>query len=192
MLRRLYDLTLSLAGHRHAMPALATVSFAESSVFPVPPDALMIPMILARPRRAWAIALVCTLASVAGALLGYFIGWALFESVGQWVLDLYGKADEFDAFAERYNEWGAWAVLVAGVTPFPFKVITIASGVTGLSLPIFIVSSILARAARFFLVAAVLRVFGDSARDFIERRLGLMFTLFCVALIGGFYVIKYV
>ncbi|EYD71844.1 YqaA family protein [Limimaricola hongkongensis] len=191
MLRRIYDMTISLAAHRHALPALGAVSFAESSVFPIPPDALMIPMILARPRRAWLIALVCTLASVAGALLGYWIGAALFETVGQWVLDLYGKAEKFEEFRLRYNDWGAWAVLIAGVTPFPFKVITIASGVTGLSLPIFILSSIIARAARFFLVAAILRRFGDPARDFIERRLGLVFTLFCAMLFAGFYATRY-
>ncbi len=191
MLRPLYNRTLALAGHRHALPALAGVSFVESSVFPIPPDALMIPMILARPRRAWIIALVCTLASVAGALLGYWIGLALFDTVGQWVLDLYGKAAAFDAFAARYNTWGAWAVLIAGVTPFPFKVITIASGATGLSLPVFIVSSLVARSLRFFLVAAILRVFGDRARDFIDRRLGLVFTVACVLLLGGFYATRY-
>ncbi len=191
MLRRFYDMTISLAGHRHALPALGAVSFAESSIFPIPPDALMIPMILARPRRAWVIALVCTLASVAGALLGYWIGAALFDSLGQWVLDLYGKAEKFEEFRLRYNDWGAWAVLVAGVTPFPFKVITIASGVTGLSLPVFILSSIIARAARFFLVAAILRVFGDVARDFIERRLGLVVTVFCAMLFAGFYATRY-
>lgn len=191
MLRRIYDKTISLAAHRHALPALGAVSFAESSVFPIPPDALMIPMIVARPRRAWIIALVCTLASVAGALLGYWIGAVLYSTVGEWVLALYGKSDKFEEFVVSYREWGAWAVLIAGVTPFPFKVITIASGVTGLSLPVFILSSIIARAARFFLVAAILRVFGDVARDFIERRLGLVFTVFCAMLFAGFYATRY-
>ncbi len=191
MLRYLYDRTLSLAGHRHALPALATVSFVESSVFPIPPDALMIPMILARPKKAWTIALVTTLASVFGGLLGYWIGFALFESVGRYVLELYGKSDAFDEFAVRYNAWGAWAVLIAGVTPFPFKVITIASGATALSLPVFIVSAVAARALRFFLVAAILRVYGQRARDFIERRLGLVFTVATVLLFAGFYATKY-
>ena len=191
MLRRFYDMTISLAAHRHAVPALGAESFAESSVFPIPPDALMIPMILARPRKAWMIALVCTLASVAGALLGYWIGAAFFDSIGQWVFDLYGKAEKFETFKLTYNAWGAWAVLIAGVTPFPFKVITIASGVTGLSLPVFIVSSLVARAARFFLVAAILRRFGDPARDFIERRLGLVFSAFCAMLFAGFYAMRY-
>ena len=191
MIRRLYDWTLSLASSRHALWALAIVSFAESSVFPIPPDVLMIPMILARPRQAFVIAGVSTVASVLGALLGYAIGALLFETVGQPILDFYHKGEDFDAFALRYNDWGAWAVLIAGVTPFPFKVITIASGVTGLSLTVFVVASILARAARFFLVAALLRRYGDPIRDFIERYLGLVFVAFCILLAGGLYLVKY-
>ena len=190
MLRRLYDWTMSLSRSPRAMWALGVVSFVESSVFPIPPDVLMIPMIIARPRRAFLIATVATLTSVLGALLGYYIGAALFETVGRPVLDFYGKAAEFEAFALKYNDWGAWAVLVAGITPFPFKVITIASGVTGLSLPVFIVASLIARAFRFFLVAALLWRFGAPIQGFIERRLGLVFTLFCVLLIGGFALLK--
>ena len=190
MLRRLYDWTMSLSRSPRAMWALGIVSFVESSVFPIPPDVLMIPMIIARPRRAFLIATVATLTSVLGALLGYYIGAALFETVGRPVLDFYGKAAEFDAFALKYNAWGAWAVLVAGITPFPFKVITIASGVTGLSLPVFVVASLIARAFRFFLVAALLWRFGAPIQDFIERRLGLVFTLFCVLLIGGVALLK--
>ena len=191
MIRRLYDWTLSLAGDRRAEPALAAVSFIESSVFPIPPDVMMIPMVLARPLAAWRIAAICTVASVAGALLGYLIGWGFFEAIAQPILDFYGKGDEFAAFAERYNRWGAWAVLIAGITPFPFKVITIASGATGLSLPIFIVSSIIARGFRFFMVAGLLRLFGAPIRDFIELRLGLVFTGFCVLLVGGFAMVRY-
>ena len=190
MLRRLYDWTMSLSRSPRALWALGIVSFIESSVFPIPPDVLMIPMIIARPRRAFLIAAVATLASVLGALLGYYIGAALFETVGRPVLDFYGKGTEFDAFAVKYNDWGAWAVLVAGITPFPFKVITIASGVTGLSLPVFIVASLIARAFRFFLVAALLWRFGAPIQGFIERRLGLVFTLFCVLLVGGFALLK--
>jgi len=191
MIRRLYDWTLSLARHRHALWALAFVAFIESSVFPIPPDVLMIPMILAAPRRAFLIAGVATLASVLGAYLGYFIGWGLLESVGRPVLDFYGKGAAFDEFAERYNDFGAWAVLIAGVTPFPFKVITIASGATGLSLLVFTVSTLIARALRFFLVAALLWKFGAPIRDFIERRLGLVFVVFCVLLVGGFYLVRF-
>ncbi len=191
MIRRLYDWTLGLAQHPHALWALAIVSFVESSVFPIPPDILMIPMIIARPNRAFLIASVCLVASVLGGLLGYYIGYGLFESVGRPVLEFYGKDAYFEDFRTRYNEWGAWAVLIAGVTPFPYKVITILSGATSLSLPVFIVASILARGLRFFVVAALLWKFGAPIRDFIERRLGLMFTLFVVILLGGFALVKY-
>jgi membrane protein YqaA with SNARE-associated domain len=191
MIRKLYDWTLSLAGHPRALWALAIIAFVESSFFPIPPDVLMIPMIIAAPTRAFRIAAVATVASVLGGLFGYAIGALLFETVGQPILDFYGKADAFDSFATRYNDWGAWAVLIAGVTPFPFKVITIASGATGLSLPVFILSAILARALRFFVVAALLWKFGPPIRDFIEKRLGLMFAIFCVLLIGGFYLVRY-
>lgn len=189
MLRGLYDWTMRLAEGRHAIWALAVIAFVESSVFPIPPDVLMIPMILAAPSRAWLIAAVATVASVLGGLLGYYIGWGLFEAVGQPILDFYGKGEAFESFAARYNEYGAWAVLVAGVTPFPFKVITIASGVTALSLPVFIASSVIARALRFFLVAALLWKFGPPVRIFIEKRLGLVFAVFCALLVGGFLLI---
>ncbi|SHE53676.1 membrane protein YqaA, SNARE-associated domain [Loktanella atrilutea] len=192
MLRRLYDWTMSLSRSPYALWALAIVSFVESSVFPIPPDVLMIPMIIARPRRAFLIAAVATVASVLGALLGYYIGAALFDTVGRPVLDFYGKGAEFDSFAVTYNDWGAWAVLIAGITPFPFKVITIASGVTGLSLPVFVLAAILARALRFFIVAALLWRFGAPIQDFIERRLGLVFTVFVVLLVGGFALLKVV
>ena len=191
MLRRLYDWTLSLAAHPQALWALAIVAFVESSVFPIPPDVLMIPMILAAPRRAWLIAGVATVSSVLGGLAGYAIGYGLFEQVGRPVLEFYGKDAYFEEFRARYNEWGAWAVLVAGITPFPFKVITILSGTTALSLPVFIAAAIIARGARFFLVAALLRAFGAPIRDFIERRLGLVFTVFCVLLVGGLYAVRF-
>ncbi len=191
MIRRLYDWTLSLAQSRHALWALAVVAFVESSVFPIPPDILMIPMIIAAPRRAFMIATVCLLASVAGGMLGYFIGSGLFETVGRPVLEFYGKAEAAENFSQRFNEWGAWAVLIAGVTPFPYKVITIMSGWTGLSLPLFIVASFVARGLRFFVVAALLWKFGAPIRDFIEERLGLMFTLFIAILLGGFLAVKY-
>ena len=190
MLRRLYDWTISLAQSPHAMWALAIVAFVESSFFPIPPDVLMIPMIIARPGRALWIAAVATVASVAGGLFGYYIGAALMETVGQPILDAYGKGESFDEMSAVFNQYGAWAVVIAGVTFLPFKVITIASGVTGLSLPVFIVSSIFARALRFFLVAALLWRFGEPIRDFIEQRLGLMFVLFCVLLLGGFALVR--
>lgn len=191
MLRRLYDWTLSLAAHPHAMWALAGVSFVESSVFPIPPDVLMIPMIIAAPHRAWLIAAVATLASVLGGLAGYWIGAELFTQVGRPVLEFYGKADRFEEFRANYNAFGAWAVLIAGLTPFPFKVVTILSGATALNLPVFILASILARGLRFFMVAALLRAFGPPIRDFTEKRLGLVFSLFCMALFGGFAAVRY-
>ncbi|MGP9791379.1 YqaA family protein [Roseinatronobacter sp. NSM] len=191
MLKSLYDWTLSLARHPHALWALAIVAFIESSVFPIPPDVLMVAMIVAHPSRAFVIAGVATVASVAGGMAGYFIGYGAFETLGRPVLEFYGKDAYFEEFQARYNEWGAWAVLIAGVTPFPYKVITILSGATALSLPVFIVASIVARALRFFIVAALLWKFGAPIRDFIERRLGLMFTLFVVLLLGGFLVVRY-
>lgn len=190
MIRSLYDWTLRLAETRYALWALALVAFVESSVFPIPPDILMIPMIIAAPKRAFLIAGVCTVSSVLGGILGYYIGFGLFETVGQPVLEFYGKDKYFDEFSVRYNEWGAWAVLIAGVTPFPYKVITILSGVTALSFPVFVVSSIVARGLRFFIVAGLLWKFGEPIRDFIEKRLGLMFTIFCVLLVGGFALLK--
>ncbi len=191
MIRRLYDWTLSLAAHPRALWALAAVSFVESSFFPIPPDIIMIPMILAQPRKAWLIALVATVASVVGGLFGYFIGAALFDTIGQAIFDFYGKGDAVAAFNDRFNAYGAWAVLIAGVTPFPYKVITIMSGWTGLSVPVFIVASIIARGLRFFIVAALLWKFGDPIRLFIEKYLGLLFTLFVILLIGGFYTVRY-
>lgn len=152
----------------------------------------MIPMILAAPKRAWLIALVAMVFSVLGGLFGYFIGAVLFDTIGQAIFDFYGKADKVVSFNQRFNDYGAWAVLIAGVTPFPYKVITIMSGWSGLSLPVFIVSSIIARGLRFFIVAALLWKFGAPIRVFIEKYLGLLFTAFVVLLIGGIYLVKYI
>ncbi len=190
MLRRLYDWTLHLADTPHALWALAAISFIESSVFPIPPDALLIPMVLARPDRAWRIALVCTISSVVGGMAGYALGAFLLDEVGRPVLEFYGKWDQFAVMAERFNDYGAWAVLFAGVTPFPYKVITIFSGATGLDLAVFTVSSVVARGLRFFLVAALLMKFGPPIRAFIEERLGLVFTVSMVLLFGGFAAVR--
>ncbi len=191
MIRRLYDWTLSLAGSRHAMWALAIVAFVESSVFPIPPDVLMIPMIIARPRIAFQIAALATVSSVLGGLAGYWIGAQAFEQIGRPILESLGKADAMAEFNNRFNDFGFWPVLIAGVTPFPYKVITIMSGWTGLPLATFIVTSIIARGLRFFVVAGLLWKFGEPIRDFIEKRLGLMFILFILLLIGGFYVVRF-
>ncbi len=190
MLRRLYDWTMSLAATPRADWALAAVAFVESSVFPIPPDLLMIPMIVARPDRAFRIAALATVASVLGGLLGYWIGYAAFEQIGRPILESLGKADAMAAFSTRFNDFGFWPVLIAGVTPFPYKVITIMSGWTGLPLVTFTVTSIIARGLRFFVVAGLLWRFGDPARDFIERRLGLVFTAFVALLVGGFVLVR--
>jgi membrane protein YqaA with SNARE-associated domain len=190
MIKRLYDWTMSWADHPRALWVLAFVSFIESSVFPIPPDVLMIPMILAAPRRAWLIAGVALIFSVLGGLLGYLIGAIAFETIGQPILAALGKTDAMQAFNTRFNDFGFWTVLTAGITPFPFKVITIMSGVSGLSLSTFIVTSIVARGLRFFLVAALLWKLGIPVRAFIERRLGWMFLLFLVILFGGFFIVS--
>ena len=191
MLKRLYAWTIRMAEHPNALWVLALVAFVESSFFPIPPDVIMVPMILAQPRRAWLIAGVALAASVLGGLLGYAIGALAFETIGEPILASLGKADSMAEFSTRFNDIGFWAVLTAGVTPFPYKVITIMSGWTGMPLATFIMTSILARALRFFVVAALLRTFGAPIRDFIERRLGLMFTLFVVILVSGFAAVKF-
>lgn len=185
-MRRLYDWTMSMADHPRALWALAFIAFIESSVFPIPPDVLMIPMILAAPHRAWLIATIALVASVLGGLLGYAIGSLAFEQIGLPILTALGKSDAMTVFNARFNEVGFWVVLTAGVTPFPYKVITIMSGWTGMPLFVFIATSILARGLRFFVVAGLLWQFGAPIREFIERRLGMMFTLFIIVLLGGF------
>ncbi|WP_292288386.1 YqaA family protein [Marivita sp.] len=191
MLQRLYLWTMSLADHPRALWVLACVAFIESSVFPIPPDVLMIPMILARPSRAWLIALVATVSSVLGGMLGYGIGYFFYETIGAPILNALGKAESMAEFNLRFNGVGFWAVLIAGVTPFPYKVITIMSGWTAMPLAIFLVTSVIARALRFFVVAGLLRAFGAPVRSFIEKHLGIMFTLFVLLLLGGFYVVKF-
>jgi membrane protein YqaA with SNARE-associated domain len=191
MLRRIYDATIALSTHRRAVPALGVVSFIESSVFPIPPDAMMVPMILARPDRAWIIAGVATIASVLGGIAGYAIGMFAFEQIGRPVLEALGKADAMAEFSTQFNDAGFWAVLIAGLTPFPYKVITIMSGWTGMSLATFVATSVFARGLRFFIVAALLRVYGEPIRAFIERRLGLVFTLALAVLIGGFLMVRW-
>jgi len=192
MLRRLYDWIMALSASRHALPALAAISFAESSIFPIPPDAFIIPMVLAQPRQAWRIALVATAASVFGGIAGYAIGYYLYEAFGQWLITVYGLGQDFDAFRAAYAEWGLWIILIKGLTPIPYKLVTIASGVAAYNLPVFILASIATRGVRFFLVAALLRFYGPPIRDFIERRLTLVTTAFLLLLVGGFLFVRYV
>jgi membrane protein YqaA with SNARE-associated domain len=189
MLKRFYDRTMALAEHRHGVALLGLVAFIESSIFPIPPDVLLIPMVLAARRRAWLIAGVCTVGSVAGGMVGYGIGYFLFESLGRTLFEFYGNMAAFERFQAHYNEWGAWIVAGAGLTPFPYKVITIASGVTALNPAVFLIASVLSRGARFFLVAALLWYFGPPIRSFIERNLGQVTAGFFALLLGGFVVI---
>jgi membrane protein YqaA with SNARE-associated domain len=182
---------MGLAGHRHAMVALAVIAFAESSFFPIPPDVLIIPMVLAVRARAWRIAAVATAASLLGGLAGYGIGALLFDSVGAPLLELYGYDAAFEDFKVRYQEWGAWIVFGAGFTPIPYKVFTIASGVMDLDLLVFTLASALSRGARFFLVAALLWRFGPAIRLFIEKYLAQVTLLFFVLLLGSFVLLRY-
>ncbi|MBL4614472.1 MAG: DedA family protein [Magnetovibrio sp.] len=191
MMRRLYNWTMNFAAHKNALWALFIVSFIESSIFPIPPDILLIPMILAAREKAWKIAAVCTVGSVLGGIAGYGIGFYLFDQIGLPLLEFYGKAHKFGEFQAMYNEWGAWVVGMAGLTPFPYKVITIASGVTALNIGTFIIASILSRGARFFIEAWLLWYFGDPIREFIEKYLGLLVTGGFVVLLGGFVAVKF-
>jgi membrane protein YqaA with SNARE-associated domain len=189
MFRALYDWTLRMAGHRHAIRYMGAVSFAESSFFPIPPDVMVVPMVLARRDQAWLIATVCTISSVLGGILGYFIGMFLYDSVGQWLIRVYGMGEGIETFRETYREWGAWIILIKGFTPIPFKLVTIASGIAEFNFPVFVAAALATRGARFFLIAWLLKRYGASMQEFIERRLTLVGWLFLVALVGGFAVV---
>jgi membrane protein YqaA with SNARE-associated domain len=189
MFRALYDWTLRLAAHRHADRYMAGVAFAESSFFPIPPDVMLVPMILARREQAYRIATICTIASVLGGALGYAIGMFLYDSVGHWLIRVYGMGDGIEQFRETYREWGILIVLIKGLTPIPFKLVTIASGIAGFSFPKFIAAALVTRAARFFLIAWLLKRYGAPMQEFIERRMNLVGILFLIALVGGFAVI---
>jgi membrane protein YqaA with SNARE-associated domain len=190
MLRRLYDSVLALAASRLAPVWLATVSYVESIFFPIPPDALLIPMCLARPDRALRYALICTIAGVAGGVTGYYVGYAFYELVAVKLIALYKYESAFAQFRAMYDEYGIWVVAIGGFTPVPYKVVAIASGAASFNLPLFILSSFLARGARFFLVAWLLRRYGERIRDFIEQRLALLTTLGVLGVIGGFAALK--
>ena len=191
VIRKLYEWMMALAGHRHALWWLAAISFVESSVFPIPPDVMLIPMILAQPRRAFLIATVCLIASVAGGFLGYAIGYFLLEAVGRPVLAFYGQMKNFESFQQMFLEYGWWIIVIKGATPIPYKLITIASGAAHFPLLSFAFASLISRGMRFFLVAALLWKFGSPIRTFVEERLTLVTTVFVVLLVGGFVVVKY-
>jgi membrane protein YqaA with SNARE-associated domain len=185
MLRRLYDWCIAAASRPYANWLLGIVSFAESSFFPVPPDVMLIPMALARPDRAYFYATLLTATSVAGGLVGYAIGAVLYDSVGQWLMQLYGYGAKVEAFREAYNQYGAWIILLKGLTPIPYKIVTITSGFAGYNVFLFVLFSIVTRAARFFLLAFLLNRYGPRARDIIERRLGLWVTIGGVVVVAG-------
>lgn len=191
MLRRLYDRVMMLAAHPRAMWVLAAVSFAESSFFPIPPDAMLVPMVLARRAEAWRIAALCTLASVIGGFFGYAIGYFLYEMIGRPLVAFYGLERQFEQFQVLFNEWGLWIILIKGMTPIPYKIITIASGVAKFDLTVFALASIVTRGVRFYLIAALLYFFGPPIREFIERYLTLVTTGFVVILISGFIALRY-
>ncbi len=190
MLRHLYNRVLALAGSRLAPVWLAVISFTESSFFPIPPDALLIPMCLARPDRAWRLALICTISSVLGGAFGYFIGYALFEVLAAPVIRFYHYEAAFERFKATYDRYGLWVILIKGFTPIPFKIVTIASGAASFNFGVFMLASIATRAARFFLVAGLLRFYGEPVREFIERRLTLVTTLGVAAIVCGFLALK--
>jgi membrane protein YqaA with SNARE-associated domain len=191
MLRRLYDWVLSLAARPSAVWALAAVAFAESSFFPVPPDAMLIPMVLARPERAYLYALVCTIGSVLGGMLGYAIGALLYESLGTWLFQLYGLTEGADAFRRSYAEYGHWIILLKGLTPIPYKLVTITSGFAAYSLFWFVVLSIITRGVRFFALAALLGWFGPTIKDTLDRHLGLAAGAFAATVVLGFVAFRY-
>ncbi|MDI1285401.1 MAG: DedA family protein [Reyranella sp.] len=191
MIRGLYDWVIRLAGHPRAIPALGVVSFLESSFFPIPPDVMLIPMVLANREKAFRIALVCTVCSVLGGLLGYAIGYYFLETIGEWVVRTYGLQAGLEKFRVGFHEWGIWIILIKGLTPIPYKLVTIASGAAHFDLFTFVWASIVTRGIRFFLVAALLWKFGEPIRSFIEKRLTLLTWLFLIALVGGFVAFRY-
>lgn len=191
MLRKTYDWMMRKASDEKAPWALGIVSFIESSFFPIPPDVMLIPMVMADRQKAWWYATIATVTSVLGGLLGYAIGYYLYEAVGIPILEFYGKAHALDSFIAFVHDYGVPAVIIKGMTPIPYKVVTIAAGVAKMDLLAFVGASIIARAMRFYLVAGLLYFFGEPIRDFIEKRLTLVTTLFVVLLVGGFVAVKY-
>ena len=188
MFDRLYKWILSLSESPHALWALAAVAFAESSFFPIPPDVILAPMSLAKPNLAWRYAAICTLASVAGGILGYAIGALLYDTLGQWLIHLYGYDQKMAALKDTYAQWGALVILIKGLTPIPFKLVTIVSGLLGYNFPLFVLLSIVTRGGRFFILAALLNHFGDPLRVALERHFAVFLGLILVTVVAGFYI----
>ena len=192
MLRRMYDWCIAAADKPYAVWMLGFVSFAESSFFPVPPDVMLIPMALAQPQRAWFFAMVCTITSVLGGVLGYAIGALLYDSIGGWIIQLYGYGDKVEQFRTAYAEYGAWIILLKGLTPIPYKLVTITSGFAGYNLLLFVVFSVITRGARFYVLAFLLYRYGPRARAIIEERLGFWVTIGAIGLALGFVVVFWI
>src|ERR1700760_1358119 len=185
MLKRIYDWCIDAAHKPYALWIMAAVAFAESSFFPVPPDVMLIPMSLAQPQRAWLYALVCTAASVLGGLLGYAIGALLYDSIGHWLIQFYGLGGKVESFRAGYAEYGAWIILLKGLTPIPYKLVTITSGFANYNIVLFVLLSIVARGGRFFIVAILLNRYGEWIRIRIEKHLGLWVLLRRAVLVAG-------
>ena len=181
----MYDWCVNAAARPYATWILGIVSFVESSFFPIPPDAMLIPMGLARPDRAWYYATVCTVTSVAGGVLGYVIGAVLYDSVGQWLIQLYGYGAKVEAFREAYRQYGAWIIVLKGLTPIPYKIVTITSGLAAYPIVPFILLSFVARGMRFYLVAFLIYRYGERARKIIEERLEIWVTVAFIVLVVG-------
>jgi membrane protein YqaA with SNARE-associated domain len=188
MLKKIYDWCIAAADKPYALWLMGAVSFAESSFFPIPPDVMLIPMSLARPQKAWLYALICTVTSVAGGVVGYAIGALLYDSIGQWLINLYGYGDKVEAFRAGYAEYGAWIILLKGLTPIPYKLVTITSGFANYNLLAFVLLSIVARGGRFFIVAILLNRYGTWIREVIEKRLGLWVAIAAGVLVLGFII----
>ncbi len=192
MLRRLYDWTLSLAAGPRADVALFAIAFAESSFFPLPPDILLVPMTVARPEKAYRLALMCGIASTLGGMLGYAIGALLYDTLGLWIINLYGYGEKMGAFREAYAAWGMWIILLKGLTPIPYKLVSITSGFAGYNVFLFLLFSIISRTLRFLIVAWLLKRYGEPVREFIEKRLEIAAVLLLAVVVGGFMLVKYV
>ena len=191
LVQKTYDIMLDLSAKPNAMFFLFLVAFAESSFFPIPPDVMIIPMVLATPNKAWRIASCATIASILGGYFGYGVGVFAFDLIAKPILEFYHAFEQFHQFENYYHEYGAWIVFGAGITPFPYKIITIASGVVHLDLVVFTIASVLARGMRFFLVAWLLKKYGPPMKIFIEKHLGILSIIFLLLLIGGFVSLKY-
>jgi membrane protein YqaA with SNARE-associated domain len=191
MLRRLYDRLMALAASRKAPLWLALVSFAESSFFPVPPDLMLAPMVLAKPERAWLNAAICTAASVVGGMLGYAIGFFAAPLAGK-LLTALGQAHALAGFQDLYAHVGLWVILLKGLTPIPFKLVTIASGLAHFNFGVFVAACIVTRGARFFLVTALLKAYGPPIQTFVEKRLTLVTTAIALLAIGGVVLLKFI